>query len=214
MLEGRPGHDPPEAEAQQLAGWKGDLAFDVGANCGQSIRKILTQYSRVIALEPAIESYEVLAADYPGTYRIVTLNAAVSDTDGDVTLLAIPQEMEMGQLVTWVGYEHDNAPVRTVPSITVDTLASTFGVPDLVKVDTEGHEVHVLRGAPETLRKGQTNWMIEFHSKEFYDECCSILRKARYIVEPVRHPHYEYGSFSWFNHGWLRAVHYSHFGGV
>lgn len=38
-----------------------------------------------------------------------------------------------------------------VPARTVDNLATEFGRPDILFVDVEGYECHVLKGAPQTL---------------------------------------------------------------
>jgi FkbM family methyltransferase len=50
-----------------------------------------------------------------------------------------------------------------VPAATVDGLAAEHGTPDLVFVDVEGYEGHVLEGAGNTLANGSTSFMVEVH---------------------------------------------------
>jgi FkbM family methyltransferase len=57
-----------------------------------------------------------------------------------------------------------NARVRAV---TIDELAKEYGVPDVVYMDIEGHELEALRGASRVLAKGATTWSIEVHPETF-----------------------------------------------
>jgi FkbM family methyltransferase len=50
-----------------------------------------------------------------------------------------------------------------VPAVTVDALADRFGPPDVVLVDVEGHEGHVLDGATRTIAAGATDFFVELH---------------------------------------------------
>jgi hypothetical protein len=74
---------------------------------------------------------------------------------------------------------------------TLDELAwreKSF-VPDLVKVDAEGAEAEILRGAQRLLRERRPHFVIETHSRGLEDECIALLRAAGYdptIVEQRR----------------------------
>jgi FkbM family methyltransferase len=205
-VQRQPGEDPFQVKGKQWRGLSGELAFDVGANCGQSVHEMLPRFKQVVAFEPATESFEVLRHKFRVSRRVTLVGEAVSDHDGEVTLLAIPREMEMGQLVTWVRYDHDGSPSRVLPCRTLDSLSAVYGVPDLVKVDTEGHEAAVLRGATALLRRCLTNWLIEFHNEQLHDECAEVLRNSGHAIETIRHPHYEEGTENWLGHGWLRGL--------
>jgi FkbM family methyltransferase len=50
-----------------------------------------------------------------------------------------------------------------VPAVTVDGLAREFGDPDVIFVDVEGWEEHVLRGAQATMEFGP-DWFVEVHA--------------------------------------------------
>lgn len=52
-----------------------------------------------------------------------------------------------------------------VPSVSVDSLAGRFGVPDIVMLDIEGYEGHALEGASRTLQS-RCVWYIEVHGNE------------------------------------------------
>ncbi len=49
--------------------------------------------------------------------------------------------------------------------MTIDGLASRFGLPDVVLIDVEGYESHVLAGAANTLALGATDFLVEIHDE-------------------------------------------------
>lgn len=51
----------------------------------------------------------------------------------------------------------------TVEAVTVDGLAERFGPPDVLYVDVEGYEQHVLQGAQRTLQSGSPDCFVEVH---------------------------------------------------
>jgi FkbM family methyltransferase len=204
--------DPPEVSERLWAGFSGDVGWDVGANCGQSVPVMRQLFRRVISFEPYQESFDYAKSQLPDAelYRI-----AVSDHVGQTELALLNGvQADTGQLVTpgTSGMEWDpgdwsggNVTIRQVPCRTLDALALSLGEPDFVKVDTEGHELRVLLGGAGLLDGGKTSWLVEFHSPSLHDLCEQLLSETGHQVETVRHPHYAPGSPMWHQHGWLRA---------
>jgi FkbM family methyltransferase len=54
-------------------------------------------------------------------------------------------------------------PTIELPAVTVDSLARTYGTPDVVFVDVEGFEQHVLGGAGRTFG-ARPDWFVEVHA--------------------------------------------------
>jgi hypothetical protein len=138
---------------------------------------------------------------------------AVSDRDGRVTLAEVPVAAAKGEWVTpgtdgmeWSMPDWGAAIMHDVPCIKLDTLAAEVGTPDLVVIDTEGHEVKILQGAVDILAERHAGWVIEFHTPDNMNNCKSILEGAGCAVEIVRHPHYAPMTAMWYQHGWLRGV--------
>lgn len=206
--------DPPEIHHQLWADVAPDyMGWDVGANCGQTLPEMTRRFTRVVAFEPATECQPHLA---PWRDGVDIRQVAISDHDGEVTLAALPDKIDTGQLVTpgTHGMEWNpdvpGAVARTIPCRTIDSLAfgDSPGRPNFIKVDVEGHERHVLDGAALTIEAYRPQWLIEFHTRDLHDYCRDLLlATGDYQVQTVRHPHYHPGTGMWFTHGWLKATH-------
>ena len=75
-----------------------------------------------------------------------------------------------------------------VPTITLDLLLDQFGPPTLIKIDVEGAEVQVLRGAGRVLAHKPTIY-IEI-SDHALTECQNILHAAGYSLEAKGGPNW------------------------
>lgn len=202
--------DPPEIWTTLWADFHGQVGWDVGANCGQTIPVMLERFEQVYAFEPAEECWDYLAG-YDG--NVTCLPIALSDRDEDIGLICLPDKIDTGQLVTagTHGMEWDpnarDAVTRHVPAHTVDHLIAdaVIPAPDFMKIDTEGHELRVLFGARQTLAVHRPDLLIEFHSPVLHESCITLLEQYDYKIETIRHPHYRPGTPMFFTHGWLRA---------
>ena len=133
----------------------GDVVFDVGANLG-AYTLLFAQWAgpggRVFAFEPAPEPREGLTKllDANGvSSRVTVVKAAVSAADGTATFFADGAD-GASRLVS---SPHDGA--LTVPTVTIDSVCRQEKVaPRLIKIDAEGAELDVLRGARETIAAG------------------------------------------------------------
>jgi FkbM family methyltransferase len=186
--------DPPNVR-ELVKSQRGALAFDVGANAGAVSRVLSRRFAKVVAVEPAEESFAILKRYAPRNVR--SIQSAVSEYPA-LTL----REQPNGQLssLTW----ERSLGTRTVPSASLWSLMDRFGAPDFLKVDVEGFEVSVLKSAGDRLRYVRSI-IVEIHSKEGGDECAELLSKAGKAPRAVRHPAYAPGEPLFYRHYWLRA---------
>lgn len=208
--------DPSQVAEQLWHDFGGALGWDVGANAGQSLTQMLALCETVVSFEPATEAWETLTSDWGTEPRVMLENFALADSDDSLETAVCETSIQTGQLcASGLGYDmtHDASlpwgpqiEIRKVPCITADAYAAAHGVPDFAKVDTEGHEAHVLRGAEGILRAGRTDWLIEFHARHLHEECLRLFNITGYATETIRHPSYDSESELWHAHGWIRAV--------
>lgn len=141
-------------------------SVDVGAKIGMYTYRLLRHSARVVAFEPIPILNTMLGRVFRGR-RVTVMPVALSDTPGRVTM-RIPYgsdgEVKFGRSTI----EHSNPlshdDVARVDEIdvevkTLDGCALT-GV-GFIKIDVEGHELAVLRGALETLRRDRPTLLVE-----------------------------------------------------
>ena len=128
----------------------GDLVFDVGANVGYPtvlFSDLVGDVGKVIALEPSKRAFRLLTRSVDGYENLICLNLAASSSNGKVqfneTKALDVSSLESVNAIS--SYE--------VESSTLDRLAKTYGSPDFIKIDVEGHEPKVFSGMREILSR-------------------------------------------------------------
>lgn len=181
----------------------GKLAFDVGANGGYVAKLLARAFDKVVAMEPCIESFEHLIPRCP-VKNLICLNVAVSDHEGVVELGVKSWTESHGELFTGDSLDLWGPDVerRQVECTTLDALAGHYGYPDFVKIDTEGHERHIIDGAHQVFSR-RLNFIIEIHSEENGEYIKQFFNTMRIKFDVHRHQAYEVDSYNYFNHYWL-----------
>ena len=175
----------------------GDTAIDIGANIGAyslAFAKWVGDTGRVLAVEPSPEAYRGLTTllglnGVEGT--VTTLNVAVTDEIGEVSFV---ESGASGSNHVADSAEQLSNECITVPSTTVDTLVKTHAIrPKLIKIDVEGHELDVLKGARETIAafRGDMAIFAEMHPQAWrrmgfgWPEVEAELRLQRLQIESL-----------------------------
>lgn len=194
--------DTKEINARMLQ-TKGKLAFDVGANGGYVAKTLARAFDKVIAIEPAIESYTHLIPRCP-IPNLICLNIAVSDHVGSVTLGMKSWTDTHGELFTGNSLEPwgPDLDEREVPCTTLDTLALEHGYPDFIKIDTEGHEAYIVDGAHRCFDRHPA-FIIEIHDAKWGDYIGAYFDTARISYREVRHHAYSLDEPDYTNHYWM-----------
>jgi hypothetical protein len=65
---------------------------------------------------------------------------------------------------------------------TLDSLLPLATQPCLIKIDVDGAELEILRGATEILTLPQMRWIIETHSEQIEKRCLEIFANAGYTT--------------------------------
>jgi FkbM family methyltransferase len=143
----------------------GDRCIDVGANIGlHTVRlaKLAGGQGEVIAVEPDPElagrvSRNIALNDLPQA-RVV--NAAASDRSGE-TQLYRPDVADTNRgRASLLQHAYLTGATTTVPMVTVDEISA--GPIDLIKIDVEGHEAAVVRGASATIARDMPSVIFEY----------------------------------------------------
>jgi len=149
-------------------------AVDIGANIGLwtvFLAKTIGQGSKVLSCEPVLEAWEYLSENIQinGLSRKVILRKiALSNEEGTAQIRAIPGKTEYSTLGMNIHPNVQNERVipQCVEVSTLDALIAETGLkPGFIKVDVEGMELHVVRGAAKTLERFMPLMLIEINKK-------------------------------------------------
>jgi FkbM family methyltransferase len=142
------------------------LVFDVGANRGAYVDLVLEllNEARVHAFEPNPVMYEQLEHRFASDPRVECLPLALGAHVGQAALYGVsgmPRDSRLTGLssltqrdLSGLGREMDM--IANVEVATIDSYCKVNGIGciDLLKLDVEGHELDVLAGAMEALKRG------------------------------------------------------------
>jgi len=141
-----------------------DVVFDVGTCVGEWSEAVLNKYESVIIhqFEPILTSYELLAKKYMRQVEnkmIFQNNLALSDKEGEVEFYYYPSHpvlsTEFRRNAIIEGRKNLKPKKCIVALTTLDSYCKEKGVKSInfLKIDTEGGELNVLKGAERLLAK-------------------------------------------------------------
>lgn len=140
------------------------LYIDCGAAYGIASVSMAHKYKKVLSLECEYRNYKLLKENCSYYNNIETMNIAVGDREDVVTVHSYSNS-------PLTSYVSDNNKVRTdrrdkpdsyyknIPMKTIDSLVSEKV--NAIKIDVEGYELNVIRGAIETLKNNDVLCIIE-----------------------------------------------------
>lgn len=143
------------------------VGIDVGGYWGMYAYFIALFSKRLIVVEPNPSARVLLRQNFGSKLNIIP--AALSDQNGEKAFLRVPilggsQEIALGTLAP-ENHIEDNAKIERI-EVTLRTLDSIDpGNVGFVKIDVEGHEEAVLRGASRMIATSQPNFLIEVEER-------------------------------------------------
>jgi len=127
----------------------GDIVFDIGAYVGDTalwFSKAVGPQGKGFAFEPEPRNFEKLKANLERNkaINVIPLQLALSENDGEMQVTSSAGS----SVVTQTGMG------TSVKVITIDEFVEANKLPrvDFIKMDVEGHELKVLKGAHETIK--------------------------------------------------------------
>jgi len=156
------------------------ICFDIGANIGIYSLLFSRCAKQVYAFEPLPRNLSYL-------YRMMKINQTKN-------VIIVPCAVtDMGGL-SWFQEAESNAEGRLksdgtqpVPVVSLDSFIKSSNVhPDLLKIDVEGAELSVLKGAEKFISKFKPIILLEIHGDRNRNDCFEFLKKKQYhFFEPV-----------------------------
>jgi FkbM family methyltransferase len=167
--------------------------FDVGAHVGQTARKFAEAFpsAEIYSFEPDSRSFAALRAATASLPRVHAVRTAMGAGTGEATLYQnaydqtnslLPNAATAAEFVLYPGYVRPTG-TEHVPMTTVDHFCAEHGIGsiDLLKMDVQGYELEVLKGASATLKAAAVPLI--------YTEVSFV---TSYESQPLFHDVYEY----------------------
>ena len=176
----------------------GDVVLDIGANTGRWSSTVLVDVGniRLYSFEPVAHTFAVMETNLAGSGASVH-NIAISDSNGSKTFYHYNQNSKLAHMSSFyrrrptVEQQFNMQPVPiSVQARTLDSFCEQHSIPhvDFVKIDTEGAELDVLRGAAGLLRASKIK-MLQFEYGGTYPDAgitlqqvCRLLSSYKYVL--------------------------------
>jgi len=161
----------------------GVTCLDVGANAGfytLMFSKLTGDRGRVHAFEPLPLNCNYVEEHVAANHRhnVQLHKVAVSDLDGEARF-ECRASRSMGSL--------SSTGSLSVQCVRLDTLfeAGAIGEPGVIKIDVEGAEYRVLKGARRLLSGAGISVLLATHGPTVKAQCVEFLRDLGYSLQPL-----------------------------
>ncbi|MGQ4385943.1 FkbM family methyltransferase [Streptomyces sp. SAS_270] len=155
-----PRFEPELARLGDLCPTDCGTAVDVGGWYGPWTRRLAKRAARVVTVEPVPHLARLLSSRGPGNVRVVP--AAASDRPGTARLW-LPSDDAGDRGVSSLVRRDIHARALEVPCVTLDGL--DLRDVDFIKIDVDGNELAVLRGAATLLARDRPALFVELESR-------------------------------------------------
>ncbi|NQW08838.1 MAG: FkbM family methyltransferase [Alphaproteobacteria bacterium] len=178
------GHEPGVVAYLETRLQPDDLFVDIGAHAGyfSCFAGCLGAVVLAVELQPSLVPVIRVNAALNDLWSVHVVNAAVADTSGLTQVFRLdagPGMQVHGDLARdnpamWTSVNQD-----LVPRMTLDGLLTAAGPkPAVIKIDVEGAEARVLRGAAALIARGAGVFVVELHAHllaDFGDRVADVL---------------------------------------
>jgi len=139
------------------------VIFDVGANIGQSTLWYLKSFpaATVYAFEPLPSVYKTLAANVGSLGNVTCIQKAVGERNEAIYIPSIKSDTIQTVQVLGIAGQANQADVK-IEVLTIDRFVEQHDIPilDIIKTDTEGYDLDVMKGAAGILKQQRIKYVL------------------------------------------------------
>lgn len=172
-------------------GVQNPTVLDIGANTGKYSEAILelNPKASIFAFEPSLFARKKLQENFLGNLQVNIVPLALNDIESNEILWSDEPGSGLASLtkrkLDHFGINFNSSEVVKVTTLDA-WLESTKVVPDLIKMDVEGHELHVLKGGLTGLSVSQ---VVQFEfggcnidTRTYFQDFWYLLTEANFAI--------------------------------
>ncbi len=179
-------YEPEKTRAIGTVVQPDDVVFDIGAHVGYFtvlMSNIVGKGGKIIAFEPRGINKRFLKRHLKANHcdNVKVIEACVGDRGGKARL-----ETRVG---TGTGFVSETGNVE-VDMVVIDDLVASGQLPkpDFIKMDVEGGEMRVLKGARQVIETHKPRMILATHGDVIDAECQAFLKERGYELEDILQP--------------------------
>ncbi len=158
------------------------IAFDIGANIGQTVDELLPNYDKIICFEPNPSLVTVIKNKFFNNDKVTIEELGLSDKTETKKFNISNSHVVSTFSEDWINnsrftnvYNWDTS--IDVKTTTLDEVIDKYGIPYFIKIDVEGYEYEVLKGLTKLLDN-------TYFAFEWAEEQYEIVNKTvKYLKE-------------------------------
>lgn len=134
-----------------------DLCFDIGANMGSRVASFLMLKAKVVAVEPQEDCIKELKKTFHNQ-PVYIEKKGVGAKAGTEQFFMADNSLISSFSKNWIEVMKDKHQKNNwdkseqVEMTTLDLLIEKYGIPEFIKIDTEGYETEVLKGLSQPVK--------------------------------------------------------------
>jgi FkbM family methyltransferase len=159
---------------------QGYLCFDIGANMGSRVATFLLLKAKVVALEPQRKCVQELEKVF-GKYDVTVIPKGVGSKNETKEFFLADDSLISSFSQEWIeGMKNSHFQKKKwdktekIEIVTLDMLMKEYGVPEFIKIDTEGFELEVIKGLSTPVKALSFEYTLP-HQKEQVINCVELL---------------------------------------
>lgn len=166
---------------------KDKISIDIGAAGGVFIANMVDVSKNVIGFEPIPDDANILKEMIKSTNSNASIECvALSDKSGEATLRMIANDFGRSTIEESNSLDDNTGSKKIGIKVPIKKLDDyNFNNVGFIKVDVEGHELSVLHGARETIKRNLPALLIEIedrHKLNAVEDVPTFLREFGYVV--------------------------------
>lgn len=154
--------------------------LDIGANIGCISQALLKAGHKVVAFEPQPQLFSLLGTNLLNRGEVVLVPAAVGSEEGHVEMPKVQYSAKGNFGGLGIGDKSIYGNI-SVPVVTIDSY--NYNDVGFMKIDVEGYELEVLRGATSTIKRCKPVMYIEDDRKDKSIALRAYIRELGYNIE-------------------------------